>query len=509
MLLQSSAVAEDWVYKIQPGDNLWALTRKFLKSMHLWPQLQTINGITKPRALPPGTEIRVPMEWLKIEPGSARVIDAHGQVLTISQGRKTSKIAIGAVLKTGTIIETDKQANVTLQFEDGSVFQLKEDSKAKLEKLQVYPGTGMVDTRLKVDKGKSESRAAPKKGPGSRFEIKTPAAIAGVRGTVFRIGARGDIARAEVTEGVVDVQSVGPPLLVEKGFGTVAKAGEPPLPPVKLLPAPQLDGLPSHFDTLPFYLYFPPLPSAQGYRIEIAPDQLFTRLLFSEEFPVHSVAVTDLPDGRFHLRISGIDDKGLEGNYGYHAFSVNAYPPPPSPIHPVAGVGVSIDLPELRWRPSGQAFGYHLQLAKDADFKHSLLDLPHLTETRYPLKNPLTPGRYYWRVAALDDHQQPGPWSWTASFWQEPVPPQIELVKQNGQPAAFRWKEPDAPLLYQIQIAWDPEFDIIVVEEQTRTPFYPLPKLAPGRYFIRIRALASDRAGPFSPPYQFQIPSPP
>ena len=77
------AVAEEWIYTVRPGDNLWNLTERHLSSIRYVYQLQQLNKILNPYAIPPGTKIRIPVAWSKqISDGvSARVINVQGTAL--------------------------------------------------------------------------------------------------------------------------------------------------------------------------------------------------------------------------------------------------------------------------------------------------------------------------------------------------------------------------------------------------------------------------------------------
>src|SRR5690606_29322242 len=55
LLLQGSCLlADDWVYTVRPGDNLWNLAERHLKSFKYIRQLQLLNGVQDPYHIPPG-----------------------------------------------------------------------------------------------------------------------------------------------------------------------------------------------------------------------------------------------------------------------------------------------------------------------------------------------------------------------------------------------------------------------------------------------------------------------
>ncbi len=506
-LTSSSLKSAEWIYEIQRGDNLWNLSRQFLIDINLWPKLQSLNGIKQPRRLQPGTKIRVPMEWLKIVPGSASVLNLFGNVTAIGMAQKSRKLAKGDLLPTGTVIQTDASSNITLRFDDGSIFLLKSNGQVKLKNLKVYPGTGMVDTRLEQKKGKSESKVKPKKGPGSRFEIKTPSAVAGVRGTAFRVETlpNGEVTDSEVIEGEVAVAAGGATQTIPKGFGTSAKAGGQPLPPVELLPAPNLTQVPSTFERDPFYFRFPHKTGAISYLLEIAPNQKFTHLLYEQEYPSTTIKVSGLPDGKYVLRIRAMDRHGLEGFDAYHPFTVNVHPPPPELLQPLPASQIFAHQPIFRWRPVETSFGYHLQLASDFHFRHPLINESHLQAISH-IAGFLRPGKYYWRVAAIDSHGKRGPFSPAREFIRLPPPPDMDIINTNGVPSALQWQAPYEDARYRLQIAWDRGFEMVIADILLDKPEYFLPPLKHGDYFIRVKTYDAQWEGPYSQPLLLKVP---
>lgn len=55
LILQGSCLlADDWIYTVRPGDNLWNLAEQHLISFKYVKQLQQLNGVQNPYHLPPG-----------------------------------------------------------------------------------------------------------------------------------------------------------------------------------------------------------------------------------------------------------------------------------------------------------------------------------------------------------------------------------------------------------------------------------------------------------------------
>ena len=80
VLATTTAQAQEWLYTVRPGDNIWNIATDYLANMNHWPKLQALNGIADPERLPPGTKLRIPIAWLKTRPTVARIVSVHGKV---------------------------------------------------------------------------------------------------------------------------------------------------------------------------------------------------------------------------------------------------------------------------------------------------------------------------------------------------------------------------------------------------------------------------------------------
>ena len=69
-------VAEEWTYKVKPGENIWTISEHYLTSVFYWKKLQTLNHIKDPLHISPGTLIKIPVKWLDKSPMVARLHSA-------------------------------------------------------------------------------------------------------------------------------------------------------------------------------------------------------------------------------------------------------------------------------------------------------------------------------------------------------------------------------------------------------------------------------------------------
>ncbi len=296
--------------------------------MRYWKKLQVLNDIQDPLHLPPGSKLRFPIAWLKSGSSVGLVVALTGDVKIIEHRTgRTIKAKKDMLLWDNDVIQTTGGANATIQFADESKILVQEHSELRLDKLTGYGTTGMAKTRARLEKGRTENRVTPKSGPASRFEIATPSAVAAVRGTEYRLSAEDNgESKTEVIRGEVGVNSGGVSKVVPKGFGTIAYKDRKPLAPVKLLDPPDLVVLPSTILRVPFPLIVEPIEGAKQYRLQIAEEETFESLLFDSTFAPFEMAGPYLGDGKYFLRIRGIDSRGLEGLDTIHPFVIDTQP---------------------------------------------------------------------------------------------------------------------------------------------------------------------------------------
>lgn len=509
LVATATAHAQEWLYTVRPGDNLWNITADYLTSMHYWSRLQALNSVADPEHLPPGMKLRIPVLWLKRQPTTAQVLTVQGKAdVTVAATEETVSARSGLALQSGDEIRTGPDGNVTLEFGDGSRLLLQADSLLVMDTLSAYGTTNMVDTRLRLQQGRADSHVTPRQNPLVRYEIQTPAASSAVRGTRYRLGmdAVNAVARAEVLEGTVAVAGARKTRTVATGFGAVAEAGQPPAPPVRLLTAPAVTELPPVVTRVPIQLGFPALPGAVAYRTQIAPDEKFETVLFDGVSQPPQVRGPDLPDGDYVLRLRGIDARGLEGHDAYHRFRLHARPEPPFLVRPGHQTTVPEKAPTFEWTEAQNAVAYHVQLAEDERFTKLLLDLPDYSNSRLTPEQPLEPRWYYWRVATRNRAGAEGPFSDPQRFRLQPTP-KVKPPEAVEGTLIFRWSAGLPGQQYQVQLAKDSNFENIIVDRQVAEPEMAIAWPASGFHYLRMRTVDADGyVAPYGPVQRIDIP---
>lgn len=164
-----------------------------------------------------------------------------GDVTIIDGQTKESKPAkLGMKVRQGDTIVAGKDSRAKIVMADQNTINISPDSKVSLDKYVYDPAKDKKDVMLNVLYGKIRSSVEQKyDGEKNKFTVKTPTAVAGVRGTDFLTGFNRQTNTSQIVtfRGQVAFGMPGPngaivnPVLVNAGQATSAAAGRPPQPP--------------------------------------------------------------------------------------------------------------------------------------------------------------------------------------------------------------------------------------------------------------------------------------
>ncbi|XPF96297.1 FecR domain-containing protein [Colwellia sp. RE-S-Sl-9] len=425
---------QDWVYVVANGDSLWNITSKFLKKIDYYTQLQKLNNIKYPKRIQPGSVIRIPMEWIKHTPASAKISFIQGESLLV-RNKKLSPLTVSTSLILGDEIRTSDKGSATVVFADGSEMVLFKNTIIAFDHLSSYGKTGMVDTRVSVIQGKVETNAKKNKGPGSRLDISTPSAISSVRGTMYRVSnTQKNISTVEVIEGTVAVagEKSNNSIKVATGQGTRIEKGTEPTKPVPLLSPPNILTTQTFFEQAPI-VKWDSIDKAQRYNIQVSPQKDFKSIVWGQLTTETSIVLPELNDSMYYYRITAIDSLGIEGKPAYKNFTLNLSPRAPqlknTPERILGNNASSI----LSWENSQDPVDrYKIEIAKDEKFTQLVLN-KSMTGNQLALPNNLEFDHYYWRVSSITDTDK-GPASAPLMFnWTTTIEtPNCNAVASSG-----------------------------------------------------------------------------
>lgn len=493
------------VHVTSRGDTLIGLGRRLLADPATWPELARVNALRNPHRVPVGTALRIPLRLMRTEAAPATVLSVTGQATTAAG----AALSANQTLDEGGEIVTGPDGHVSVRLVDGTVLRLRPSSRLQLRESKRLPDAGLTNSSVRLPRGRVEIDAAPSQGGKPGFRIDTPQGLLGVRGTSFRVASGGDQAatRGEVLTGTVGFSGAASGAVevpVPQGFGSVIGVGGVVAPPVKLLDAPAVAGLPNLQERLLVRFSLPAVPGAAAYRVQVAPvaapDAVQADLLSATP----ELRIDALPDGDYRLRVRGVDGAGLEGRDAEHAFRLKARPEAPLPSAPAPRAVLFGGRVDLAWTANPEARSYQLQLAGPAGFDAPLRALTNLASAAATL-DALAPGSYQWRLASVRADGDRGPWSLPREFQMRPTPPAARPPAVGPQTVGFEWEALPGQT-FDFEVARDPAFKDLLLERRLAEPRISLPLPAPGRYHVRLRAREADGfIGPYATPQQFEV----
>jgi hypothetical protein len=143
---------------------------------------------------------------VKMNKGEAKVTALEGTARAFCPGQKSVRyLKIEDGLKSGCEVSTDENSRLELALPDNSIIRFAENTKFKLLQVDVED-TGARDVKISVATGKVWSNVRKTLGGKGGFETSCENAVAGVRGTIYRMDVETDkSAVVKVYDGEVSV----------------------------------------------------------------------------------------------------------------------------------------------------------------------------------------------------------------------------------------------------------------------------------------------------------------
>jgi len=304
--------------------------------------------------------------------------------------------------------------------------------------------------------------------------------------------------RVEVIAGKVDVTGGGGRLVLPAGYGTIVEQGKAPAPATKLLPAPVVEAMPEVIRQLPLALGWKRVPGASAYRVRIFSQGADSVPLLDARVEHHRFSTSSLPDGKYLVRLRGMDAAGLEGKETEIPFVLDARPLPSMGIRPEPEITLHGDSVSFEWSTPPEVGSYRFQLSPDPLFGTRVEARNDLQKTRLKI-SPLQPGVWFWRVASVYEGEQ-GPWSHVQRFELRPEPevPDVSITTNKDQ-LRLHWQSGRPGQRYHLQIAEDQGFHSMLVDEILNEPHWSSSRPDVPVYF-RAQVVDDDGyAGAWSP----------
>ncbi len=376
-------------YAVRPGDTLIGIADRALVRQADWRVVARANRIADPRRLPVGRALVIPAPLLRREPLTAGVAAFSGQV-TLAPGGAAK---VGSSVAAGTVLATGPNSFVTLALADGSRVTLPSQSRIKVAVLDRIVLDGRLERRFELLSGRSDFGVTARERDADRFLVKTPVAVAAVRGTEFRVSHDGAASTISTVEGSVAGRAAAARAETDVTTGTGSVLTATSARVTALLPAPKLVD-PGKVQDDPAVVFTLEPGAATRRRLLLARDAGFIDVFAEAETSGDSASFDGVGNGTLYARVTAIDGDGVEGlpaSYEFERFL--------SGLKTEAGaLAGKPRRTRFRWQPSGEGQRrYGFVLARDAALADRIIDAPVLEGTEMVVSG-LAPGVWYWRV---------------------------------------------------------------------------------------------------------------
>jgi hypothetical protein len=156
-----------------------------------------------------------------------------GRVDVTPAGGEARDVKQGDALHRGDTIRTKRRAMAQVALDNDSVLNIAEESSLAID--SVSSDVGRDGSSIRALRGMVRTLVPKSAAADSRFEIKTPTAVAAVRGTEWITKVGVDTTDFWVLGGIVAISNIDPnvagQVLVHANHATRVATGEPPLPP--------------------------------------------------------------------------------------------------------------------------------------------------------------------------------------------------------------------------------------------------------------------------------------
>ncbi|UQG61333.1 FecR domain-containing protein [Marinobacter sp. M3C] len=493
----SGTALAEWVYTLQKGDSVQQLATQLLAPPYNAQQLLKHNSLNNALLPVTGEQVRIPMDWLKRQPQPARATSVSGLVQLLTSNGQRRPLTVNTLIRAGDeLLSGSGRATVILA--EGSEIRLSPNSRLAFNRMTQFGKPGMIDTRLRLNRGEVITRVKYVVSGGSRFEIETPSATAAVNGTQFAIQANAGGTGLQVMNGQVEFSQQGRSVEVPAGYGAhVAAQPGGNVRLHKLASPPIVTGLPSVLRKLPAELQWQSL--AKTYKLDIF-DIDSGRWVDSRTLADDRFDISRLNNGRYEIQLAALDYQGIKGLPAVVPFSIDLQARAAELLEPANGT-TTTNQPEFSWSLNGDSEIAQIQISARPQFEDLIATSDWAQQSEAQLSRPLSPGQYYWRVKTEAGGDSTAISNANSLVVDGSLPP-VSIISVNylDQQVRIFWESVETASKYRMQLSAEPDFYPIIKEADIPGTTAGL-RLIPGkRYFVRLKALSdgalASRWGP-------------
>ena len=458
--------------RFEPGDTIRAFAERHLKDPDLWPQILTLSGLSSPTQIVPGTELKVPVV----------------QVAAADDALASSLVAIQRATAEGARIFAPVEIEGAIENRETAV---ERRGDGIWNEVVLYAGyaTDLAVTALDISLAQRDRAAeAVLSDVHGTVEGRTPDAPAWSERKLQDVLVEFERVRTlSASTAQVTFRDLSRLRLNPNSNAVIQQMRADPLTGSQTTKVSLVEG--------DFYALLNQLSDRTDFAVEVPGVETRTRSADfwvrhdaeATRFTNYDAAALEVTTGRETIRIG--ENEGALLTAGADARRVTVLTRP-EPLAPAEGAHLYDAAVDFAWEgPAGTA-GYWLEIAGDVDFNTMKSSQWGLREARHTEE--LEPGRYYWRVSALDQLGLPG----TRSLGQR-----FTVVRDDLPPFLALAAPPEGAILdtAEVRVTGESEFGAVLTLDDRRVPlrenggFAETITARPGENLVTL--VATDPAG--------------
>jgi len=310
-------------YTMKAGDMLSVLAQQFLQNPAALHTVARINRIANIHRVSAGRVIKIPRDLLKYVPASAQVTHLRCTEVLRLDGPAAQEIRLGSTLTEGAVLRIPPGCQFTMTLEDNASVRLLSGAVVRLTTLRRNVFDPSPEVTIDLLDGRAYVNVPQKRPPGDApFRVLTPTAVAGIRGTQFRVGFVSEVrsSQLEVVSGAVAAQGRSHPQehLAGADHGVATPANGMSLPVEPLLPAPRFSSVATQSGGQTLLVFRAPKP-AQQFHLSTADEANFNTVRTEGLTAQAQVLVPAFNALARFFKWSSITDSGLLGHAADYA----------------------------------------------------------------------------------------------------------------------------------------------------------------------------------------------
>ena len=226
-------------------------------------------------------------------------------------------------LESGDRVRTFSNSRAEITFDDGNILRVKPDSLIVIGDLTENVRTKVRKSSVKLLVSSIEADIKKSVIKGSQFKLEMPTAVAEVEKARFSVDVGEDQgSRVRVFEGTVGIDTGREKVELDDRKTIMISALKQLTKPESLLPAPAvkspapLERFFTSAGSLPLDVSWEGVPGGRTYRLEVATDRYFDKVVFAKEgLEKTSFRVPELGGNVFFLQVAAVDGRKKAGDY--------------------------------------------------------------------------------------------------------------------------------------------------------------------------------------------------